>query len=248
MDAIRVIPTPTSTAPWPAGDRLTTPPPVPSCWGHGSPRTARLSPDHPHIPTAYYYRYCRLKETRAEEEPSVRIRAERDDLADVLARAGRAVSNRSPLPILQGILCEVSGNQLRVTGTDSEVTIRTALEVEAIEEGRTLVPAKLAAEAVRKLPVGAVTMASADGHVEITGNGPRFRLRELSVDDYPVSAAVPGGSGLDLRRRPAGEGDRPGRDGRLGRRRPADADRCPVRVRRGGVAAGGDRRLPAGGS
>jgi DNA polymerase-3 subunit beta len=100
------------------------------------------------------------------------------------------------LPILQGILCEVTGNQLRVTGTDSEVTIRTALEVEALEEGRTLIPAKLAAEAVRKLPAGAVTMASEGGHVEITGNGPRFRLRELSVDDYPVSGSRPQGSGL----------------------------------------------------
>ena len=37
----------------------------------------------------------------------MRIRAERDDLADVLARAGRAVGTRSPLPILQGIRCEV---------------------------------------------------------------------------------------------------------------------------------------------
>ena len=118
----------------------------------------------------------------------MRIRAERDDLADVLAR-GRAVSNRSPLPILQGILCEVSGSQLRVTGTDSEITIRTALEVETIEEGRTLVPAKLAAEAVRKLPAGAVTISAAGGQVEITGNGPRFKLRELAVDDYPVAGS-----------------------------------------------------------
>ena len=31
-----------------------------------------------------------------------------NDLADVLARAGRAVGTRSPLPILQGILCELS--------------------------------------------------------------------------------------------------------------------------------------------
>ncbi len=115
----------------------------------------------------------------------MRIRAERDDLADVLARAGRAVGTRSPLPILQGLLCEVQGGKLRVTGTDTEVTIRTALEVEALEDGRTLIPAKLAAEAVRKLPSGAVTMAASDGEVEITGNGPRFRLRELNVDDFP---------------------------------------------------------------
>ena len=115
----------------------------------------------------------------------MRIRAERDDLADVLARAGRAVGTRSPLPILQGVLCEVAGGKLTVTGTDNEVTVRTYLEVEVTEEGRTVIPAKLAAEAVRKLPAGAVTLASNDGEVEITGGGPRFQLREMTVDDYP---------------------------------------------------------------
>ena len=122
----------------------------------------------------------------------MRIRAERDDLADVLGRAARAVGTRSPLPILQGVLCEVSGGKLTVTGTDNEVTVRTYLEVEVTEEGSTVIPAKLAAEAVRKLPVGAVTLASADGEVEITGNGPRFKLREMVVDDFPKIADADG--------------------------------------------------------
>lgn len=115
----------------------------------------------------------------------MRIRAERDDLADVLSRATRAVATRSPLPILQGILVEVVGRTLRVTGTDLEVTIRTELEVEVIEEGRTVVPARLATEAVRKLPSGAVVLEAGEGEVEITGGGPRFRFRELPVDDFP---------------------------------------------------------------
>lgn len=115
----------------------------------------------------------------------MRIRAERDDLADVLARAGRGVGTRSPLPILQGVLCEVSGGKLRVTGTDTEVTVRTTLEVEVLEEGRTVIPARLAADAVRRLPAGAVTIGTAEGGVEITGNGPRFRLNEFDVDQYP---------------------------------------------------------------
>jgi len=118
----------------------------------------------------------------------VRIRAERDDLADVLARAARAVGTRSPQQILQGLLCEVRGNRLEVTGTDGEVTIRTTLDVEVLEPGRTVVPAKLASEAVRKLPAGAVTMSANDGEVEITGNGPRFRLREFVVADFPEIA------------------------------------------------------------
>ncbi len=72
-----------------------------------------------------------------------------------------------------------------MTGTDNEVTVRTYLEVEVTEEGRTVIPAKLAAEAVHKLPPGAVTLAANDGEVEITGGGPRFKLREMPVDDYP---------------------------------------------------------------
>jgi DNA polymerase-3 subunit beta len=115
----------------------------------------------------------------------VRIRAERDDLADVLTRAGRAVGTRSALPILQGLLCEVSGGKLNVTGTDTEITIQTSLEVEVLEEGRTVVPAKLVAEAVRKLPPGAIAFSVKEGEVEITGNGPRFNLREFDANDFP---------------------------------------------------------------
>lgn len=74
---------------------------------------------------------------------------------------------------------------MTVTGTDNEVTVRTYLEVEVTEEGRTVVPAKLAAEAVRKLPQGAVTFSSDGEEVEITGGGPLFKLREMPVEDYP---------------------------------------------------------------
>lgn len=115
----------------------------------------------------------------------MRIRADRDDLADVFGRANRGVGVRSALPILQGVLCEVSGSTLHVTGTDLEMTVRTTAEVEVMEEGRFVVPGKLVTEAIRKMPHGAVTMGSADGEIEIVGNGPRFSLRELAVEDFP---------------------------------------------------------------
>ena len=128
----------------------------------------------------------------------MRIRAERDDLADVLTRAARAVGARSALPILQGLLCEVSGGRLHVTGTDTEITIQTSLEVEVIEEGRTVVPAKLVSDAVRRLPPGAVAFAAKEGEVEITGNGPRFNLREFDANDFPDVAREPSEDGVEL--------------------------------------------------
>ena len=120
----------------------------------------------------------------------MRIRAQRDDLADVLARANRAVGARTALPVLQGLLCEVSGTTLRVTGTDLDVTVRTAAEVEVMEEGRAVIPGRLLSEAVRKMPAGAVTIGVSDTDIEIQGNGPRFTLRPLTVDDFPVQEDV----------------------------------------------------------
>ncbi len=120
----------------------------------------------------------------------MRIRAQRDDLADVLTRANRAVGTRTALPVLQGLLCEVSGNTLRVTGTDLDVTVRTQTEVEVMEEGRAVIPGRYLSEAVRKMPAGQVTIGVDDTDIEIQGNGPRFTLRPLAVDDFPTQEDV----------------------------------------------------------
>lgn len=120
----------------------------------------------------------------------MRIRAQRDDLADVLARANRAVGTRTALPVLQGLLCEVSGTNLRVTGTDLDITVRTSAEVEVMEEGRAVIPGRLLSEAVRKMPAGAVTVGTTENDIEIQGNGPRFTLRPLSLDDFPLHEEI----------------------------------------------------------
>ena len=115
----------------------------------------------------------------------MRIRAERDDLADLFSRANRALAARTALPVLQGLHCEASAGRLRVTGTDLEITIRTSGEVEVLEEGKAMVPGRLLGEAVRKMPPGAVTIATNDSEAEIEGKGPRFSIRLLNVEDFP---------------------------------------------------------------
>ncbi len=116
----------------------------------------------------------------------MRIRAERDDLGDVFARANRAVGARVALPVLQGLLCEVSAGMLHVTGTDLEMTVRTSLPVEVMDEGKAVIPGKLLEQVVRRMPKGPVTIGVDDTEVEILGKGPRFGLRPLSLDDFPA--------------------------------------------------------------
>lgn len=115
----------------------------------------------------------------------MRIRAERDDLADLFSRANRAIGSRTALPVLQGLLCEASGSTVRVIGTDLEMTVVTTGSVEVLEAGRAVIPGRLLAEAVRKMPSGVVTVGAGEGDVEIVGRGPRFHLRQLSLDDFP---------------------------------------------------------------
>lgn len=113
------------------------------------------------------------------------IRADRDDLADAFGRANRAVGSRAALPILSGVLCRVAGSTLSITGTDLDITVRTACEVEVMEEGAFVVPAKLATEAIRKMPAGQVTLRSDNQELVIEGRGPKFAIRELPVDEFP---------------------------------------------------------------
>ncbi|MBA3361616.1 MAG: DNA polymerase III subunit beta [Acidimicrobiia bacterium] len=115
----------------------------------------------------------------------MKIRGERDDLADLFSRANRAVAARSALPVLQGLLCDASAGNLTVTGTDLEVTVATSGPVEVMEDGRAVIPGRLLAEAVRKMPPGVVTITVNGGEVEILGKGPRFTLRTLTLDDFP---------------------------------------------------------------
>lgn len=127
----------------------------------------------------------------------MRIRAQRDDLADALVRANRAVAPRTALPVLQGLLCEVSGSVLRVTGTDLDLTVRTQVEVEVMEEGRAVIPGRLLSEAVRKMPPGQVTVGISETDIEILGAGPRFTLRPLTLEDFPVQEEA-AGNGVEV--------------------------------------------------
>lgn len=129
-----------------------------------------------------------------EPEPPSRagleVRADRDELADGFARANRGVGSRSSMPILQGVLCEASAGKLNITGSSLDVTVRVAVPVSVQSEGRCVIPGKLITDVLRKMPEGAITISSAEGAVEVSGQGsgeggPKFTIRVMSVDDFP---------------------------------------------------------------
>ena len=123
----------------------------------------------------------------------MKFRCEREVLADALATAGRAATSRTgTLPVLSGLRLEVIGDELSVTGTDLELSIRLTIAVGGERDGAVVVPARLVADIVRALPSGAVEVALADephaDTVSISAGRSQFAIRPLGLDDYPMQA------------------------------------------------------------
>ncbi|HLN16382.1 MAG TPA: DNA polymerase III subunit beta [Acidimicrobiales bacterium] len=117
----------------------------------------------------------------------MKFRAERDSLVETLTTAGRAVGTRGGASaVLSGLLLVCEENSLVVTGTDLDLTIRVSQEVIGLEDGSCVVPARLAADIVRALEPGAVTVEGSDEKVEIWASKSRFGLRSFPVVEFPV--------------------------------------------------------------
>ncbi len=119
----------------------------------------------------------------------MKFRCERDVLADALATAGRAATSRTgTLPVLSGVRLEVKGDELSVTGTDLELSIRLSITVGGERDGAVVVPARLIADIVRSLPAGAVELDLGDDELSVSAGRSQFRVRPLGLDDYPLQS------------------------------------------------------------
>jgi DNA polymerase-3 subunit beta len=112
----------------------------------------------------------------------------RDSLLAVLQLTSRAVSTRSTLPSLGGILAIADGSTVTLRATDMELALSRALDEAEIEsEGTVLLPGRLLADVARNLPAGKVTLEhrAEQRDVELTAGGARFHLRTLPAEDFP---------------------------------------------------------------
>jgi DNA polymerase-3 subunit beta len=115
----------------------------------------------------------------------VKFRCERDALVEALTTAGRAVSTRSSIAALSGVLLEATGETLKLTGTDLDLTMQLETMVNVSAEGKCVVPARLAADIVKSLPPGAVTFEAEDDELRFSAGRSQFSVRSLNVEEFP---------------------------------------------------------------
>ena len=128
-----------------------------------------------------------------------------------LQAVSRVINNKNSLPILDDVLFDLVGNELKLTASDGETTIRTSIEVDAVEgSGKVASAAKLLLETLKEFseqPLAftidennfAVSMVSQNGtysFVGVNGNeypempGAEMGARELAIPANVLQSAI----------------------------------------------------------
>ena len=127
----------------------------------------------------------------------MRFTCEKSMLVTGLNIASRTVAVKSSLSVIEGILCRASAG-LSLTGYNMETAITYQIDAEVADPGECILPARLFADIVRRLPEGTVTVVVDDNYkVSIRAGYASFTISAESAEDYPELPDV--GSGRSIR-------------------------------------------------
>jgi DNA polymerase-3 subunit beta len=122
----------------------------------------------------------------------VKLRVERDVLADAVTWTARTLPTRPPVPVLAGVLLDATEEgTLRLSSFDYEVSARSEVPAQVDEPGTVLVSGRLLADISRALPAKPVDVHLDGSRVVVTCGASRFTLLTMPVEDYPSLPAMP---------------------------------------------------------
>ncbi len=122
----------------------------------------------------------------------MKVRVERDVLADAVTWTARSLPSRPTVPVLAGMLLQANDQgTLTLSAFDYEVSARVEVPADVIDPGEALVSGRLLAEICRQLPDKPVQLSNEGHRVELTCGSSRFTLGAMPVEDYPARPAMP---------------------------------------------------------
>src|SRR5882672_478189 len=117
----------------------------------------------------------------------LRIICSKDELVQALSVVSRAVSTRTSVQILSGILLEAQGSELRVAATDMELSLRATVPAQIEGDGAIVLPGKTLADIARLLPADEVAIEHrpSESVVHLTSGSASYTLHTYNPEDFP---------------------------------------------------------------
>jgi len=117
----------------------------------------------------------------------LRITVPKDELVSALGVVARAVSTRTSVQILSGILVEPRGGDLRLAATDMELSLRATTGAQIEGDGAIVLPGKTFTDIARLLPGDEVSIEHkpAESVAHITAGSASYTLHTYNPEDFP---------------------------------------------------------------
>lgn len=125
----------------------------------------------------------------------MKLRVDRDVLAEAVTWTARSVPARPPVPVLAGVRLEAGDASLILSSFDYEVSAHCEVPADVEDPGVVLVSGRLLADIAKALPSKPVDLEVEGTKVTVSCGSSRFSLAAMAADDYPALPAMPGSSG-----------------------------------------------------
>jgi DNA polymerase III subunit beta len=118
---------------------------------------------------------------------SMKVVCPKEELVSALSVVSRAVSTRSAVQVLSGILIKGGGDRVELAATDMELSLRLSLDGQVEGDSAIVVPGRLLVDLARLLPEGDVTLEHKpeEAALEVTSGASVSRLHTYSAEDFP---------------------------------------------------------------
>jgi DNA polymerase-3 subunit beta len=117
----------------------------------------------------------------------LRITCTKEEFVQGLSVVGRAVSNRTAIQILSGILLEARDGELRLAATDMELSLRATVPARVEGDGAVVLPGRTLVDIARLLPSDEVTIEhrASESVVHVASGSASYTLHTFNAEDFP---------------------------------------------------------------
>lgn len=126
----------------------------------------------------------------------------RDLFMNNLNNANRALSTKTPMPILTGIKIEVLGDQIVITTSNSDISMKLHIKGEGLkieETGSMVIPGRYLIDIVRKIDANEIQVYNhEDNVIKILAGKSDFTLSGMNLEDYPQISFLEEGNVIDI--------------------------------------------------
>ena len=129
----------------------------------------------------------------------MKFTCDRQALTEAVLNVQRAVSSKSSIPALEGILLKAKTDSLFLCGYDLALGMTTEIPASVEETGTIVLSARLFGDIVRRLPDSGVHIDTDDKNMTtITSGQSNFSIVGIPAEEYPELPTISGETGISL--------------------------------------------------